>query len=104
LSLCAFSSWCSSRLSCSSGSPAGGCSTREEPTVSDQPAFAVSTGVRRRAAGQAAAAQPERRLGGVQVRRTAGRVVEIVLLTAVALLVVSPIYWTIVTSLRTPAQ
>ena len=72
--------------------------------MSDQPAFAVTTGVRHRAAGQTAAAQPERRLRGVQARRTAGRAVEIILLTAVALLVVSPIYWTIVTSLRTPAQ
>jgi len=40
----------------------------------------------------------------IRARRTAGRAVEIILLSALALLVVSPIYWTIVTSLRTPAQ
>ena len=40
----------------------------------------------------------------VRIRRNAVRAAEIILLTAVALLVVSPIYWTLVTSLRTPAQ
>ena len=40
----------------------------------------------------------------VRVRRNAVRAAEIIVLTAVALLVVSPIYWTLVTSLRTPAQ
>jgi multiple sugar transport system permease protein len=48
-------------------------------------------------------AQPAFAVTG-RTRRTAGRAVEIVLLTAAALLVVSPIYWTLVTSLRTPAQ
>ena len=41
---------------------------------------------------------------GIRARRTAGRAIEVTLLTALALLVVSPIYWTLVTSLRTPAQ
>ena len=40
----------------------------------------------------------------VRIRRHAVRAAEIILLTAVALLVVAPIYWTLVTSLRTPAQ
>lgn len=70
-----------------------------------QPALAVTTSRHRRAAAsQAAGAVRPGRLTGGRTRRGAGRTIEIILLSAFALLVISPIYWTLVTSLRTPAQ
>ena len=70
-----------------------------------QPALAVTTSQARPATGRNAGIQQGHRLAGrVPLGRSAGRVVEILLLCAAALLVVAPIYWTIVTSLRTPAQ
>ena len=70
-----------------------------------QPALAVTTGHQRPAvARRATALHGRRRAHRPPVRRTAGRVLEIILLSAFAILVVAPIYWALVTSLRTPAQ
>jgi multiple sugar transport system permease protein len=75
--------------------------------VSDQPAqraLAVTKARHQRVAADPAAATQGRRTIGAPARRTAGRTAEIILLTAFAVLVVVPIYWTVVASLRTPAQ
>ena len=71
-----------------------------------QPALAVTTGHQQRSAvaRRATALHGRRRAHRPPVRRTAGRVLEITLLSAFAILVVAPIYWALVTSLRTPAQ
>src|SRR5690242_2218409 len=72
-----------------------------------QPALAVNTQYRQRSAAglrRAAALPGDRPVRRRPPRSIAGRVAEVILLTAVAILVVAPIYWALVTSLRTPAQ
>ena len=74
--------------------------------MSEQPALAVTTQRSQRSAAgrRARGLQGHRRAHRAPLRRTAGRVIEIILLTGFAILVVAPIYWALVTSLRTPAQ
>jgi multiple sugar transport system permease protein len=71
-----------------------------------QPALAITTQHRQRsAADRRAAARPGPRRAHLHpARRIGGRAIEIILLSAFAVLVVAPIYWALVTSLRTPAQ
>ncbi len=70
-----------------------------------QPALAVTTQRRPQStASRRAAVLPGQRRARRQPLRRTGRVIEVVLLSAVAVLVVAPIYWTLVTSLRSPAQ
>lgn len=74
--------------------------------MTEQPALAVTTQRRPQpTVGRRTAALPGlRRVRRQPLQRTAGRVIEVILLSAVAVLVVSPIYWALVTSLRAPAQ
>ena len=77
-----------------------------EPIIGGQPALAVTTQRSQRSHGRPQSPRPARspaRPPGA-ARRTAGRVIEIILVTGFAILVVAPIYWALVTSLRTPAQ